>query len=215
MKRCLSFLAVLLLAAGGSPAHDMVQPDWRGGGEGITFQQWTFSDASNPAQPDVSVNPYGQAEAAINVGLMGEGWLESLGFDSQTGMWDIGGPDGSITLAIDNRPLELPYKEIWLQVTYYELMGNLPSIDVPGAQFISGQTITIEEDPILAGTGWFLDQSVWRIEPNPSSEQIILTGADMGSTIDQIVVDTICIPEPCTAILLLTGTWIGLRKRLK
>ena len=203
-----SFLMLVSVVAG---AHDLVEPDWRGL-EGTTFQHWTFDDGANPVELD---NAYGKAEATITVGEYGEGWLSDLGFSEQTGIWDIGGTDGNIVLDIDNRPEPLDYKEIWLQVTYYKFSGfsEVPAIDVVGADFVTAQTLTVEEDPLSPGNGWLLYQSVWKIEPNPMDERIILTGSIVGSRIDQIVVDTICVPEPATMGLLIVGGLMLLRKR--
>jgi len=204
-------VSLLMLMSAVASAHDVVWPDWRGQ-EGTTFQHWTFDDATNPVELD---NAYGTATATITPGEFGEGWLDELGFDEQEGIWDIGGTDGSIVLDIDNRPETDEFKEIWLQVTYYKFSGfsDVPTIEVVGADYVEGQTLVVEEDPYAPGNGWFLDQSIWRIEPNPMNEQIILTGALVGSRIDQIVVDTICIPEPATMGLFAIGGLLVLRKR--
>jgi hypothetical protein len=218
--RTRGMVRVLILAAGVlalmpivAAAHDLVEPDWRGN-DGTTFQQWTFDDNSNPVELD---NAYGTATATITVGEYGEGWQQGLGFGEVTGIWDIGGTDGEIVVDIDNRP-EAPadyYKEIWLQITYYTFagLGDVPTITIPGAEFLSGETLVVEEDPKFGGNGWFLDQTKWRIEPNPDYEQITLTGAPSGSVIDQIVVDTTCIPEPATIALLALGTLMLCRKK--
>jgi len=205
----LAILASMLLPVVAA-AHDVYIPDWRGL-DGTTYQQWRFDTPANPAVPEVINNEYGSASASITVGLMGSGWLDDPMLGTQTGIWDIGGDDGQILFDIDNRPLALDYKEIWLQVTYYQSMGGAPIIDAPGAQLISSQTVLIEED--IMGMGWYLDQSVWRIEPNPSHEKVILTGDPWGSVIDQIVVDTYCIPEPTSIGLLILGSFIAFKKR--
>lgn len=192
-------------------AHDVFVPDWRGL-DGTTYEQWWFGSDVNPAVPEFIDNDYGSAIALIIVGEYGSGWLDNPGLGTQTGMWDIGGSDGQIVLDIDNQPLALDYKQIWLQVTYYQSIGGAPIVDVPGAQLVSSQTVLIEED-MMPGMGWYLDQSIWRIEPNPSYEQIILTGNPGGSVIDQIVVDTYCIPEPASMALLIVGGFIAFKKQ--
>jgi len=200
----------VLLFSATAGAHDLVAPPWRGQ-EGTTYEEWRFDDDINPAVPEVINNLYGQATATITIGDLGEGWLYDLLGGSQTGYWDLGGEGGQITLDIDNRPEPLPYKEIWLQVTYYVGISVAPIVDVPGADLLSTQTILVEED--IFG-GWFLDQTVWRIEPNPPYEQIILmSDVSGGSVVDQIVVDTICIPEPASIGLLVLGGLMVLRKR--
>ena len=208
----LRILMLLVIFLSGIPsAYAVFVPEWRGL-EGTTYQQWRFDDDDNPAVPEVIDNDYGSASASITIGLMGTPeWMNDPGLGTQTGIWDIGGDDGSIVLDIDNRPLALDYKEIWVQVTYYESIGGAPDVGVVGAQFVSSQTALIEEDGALGA--WYLEKSIWRIEPNPSHEQVILTGNPYGSVIDQIVVDTYCIPEPASMALLALGGLTILRKR--
>ena len=208
----LRILMLLVIFLSGIPsAYAVFVPEWRGL-EGTTYQQWRFDDDDNPAVPEVIDNDYGNASASITIGLFGTlEWMDDPGLGTQTGIWDIGGDDGSIVLDIDNRPLALDYKEIWVQVTYYESIGGAPDVGVVGAQFVSSQTALIEEDGALGA--WYLEKSIWRIEPNPSHEQVILTGNPYGSVIDQIVVDTYCIPEPASMALLALGGLTILRKR--
>jgi len=182
----------------------MFQPDWRGQ-EGTTYQQWTFLDNDNPAAPEVISNDYGDAWADITVKENGAGWQDYLiTAPDRRGVWvDL----DSIVLEIANRPDPLDYKEIWLQVTYYEGSAVPPEITVPGATFLDMVTEDVgPTDP--TGASWIVQHSRWLIEPNPASETIILAPpqtAFFGITIDQIVVDTICIPEPATALLLVGG----------
>lgn len=183
-------------------------PDWQTdpkGQEPTTYQEWLFDDDDNPAVPEVISNPYGDAEATITVGVGGAGWVAS-GFGALTGYWDLSGDGGQIVLDIDNRPEPLPYKDIWVQVTYYTFLYEPPTVVVPGAEYLEGQTELVEGN-------WYLDLSKWRIEPNPAEEQIILTATGTGSLIDQIVVDTICIPEPATIALLGLGSLVLIRRK--
>ena len=206
------FLTIFLFIHSIAFSHDVIQPDWRGL-DGTTHQIWEFTTSGNPVLPDVDNNPYGDPTATITVGLLGEGWLETLGFGSQTGLWDLGDGGGQIVLDIPNRPEPLPYKEIRIQVTYFMDISQPPTIDVPGAAYVGGQTGVLIEDTGM-GSGWYLDLSIWRIEPNPSSEKIYLySSATWGTVIDQIVVDTICAPEPATICLLTIGGLFARGKR--
>ena len=208
MRRVIFAILLLMFLQVVPSAYAVFVPEWQGL-EGTTYQEWRFDSNDNPAVPEVIDNDYGDASASITVGVMGSGWLDSVG--TRTGIWDIDGEGGQIVLDIDNRPLALDYKEIWIQVIYYEGPTTAPIVSVPGADFISSQTVLVEPDEPWA---WYLEQTIWRIEPNPSYEQIILTGnPDWGSVIDQIVVDTYCIPEPMSIALLSLGSLIVLRKR--
>jgi hypothetical protein len=190
-------------------AHTLIDPPWASA-DGTTFQEWTFDDGDNPASPEVVRNDYGEAAALITAGDMGAGWMESLfGFGSQTGFWDLGSA-GTMVFDIDNRPEALPYKEIWVQVTYFLDLSAAPTVEIPGATLLDTQTVVVED---VGMGGWFLDQSSWRIEPNPPHEQIVLTSDLMwGSVIDQVAIHTICVPEP-TSIALLALSGIALLKR--
>lgn len=205
LKLVALILCVLMLMPVVVAATSLFPPDWRGQ-KGSTYQEWHFNDDDNPAMPEIIDNDYGDATATITTGYMSVGWLD-YGFEPPTGYWDLGGEGGQIVLGIDNRPELLPYKEIWVQVTYLEFVLTAPTVDVPGAIYIGGETR-------LVGDDWYLDLSKWRIVPNPASEQIILASHPRwGALIDQVVVDTICIPEPATIALLGLGALSLLRRK--
>jgi hypothetical protein len=187
-KHLILVLPVCLGVSLGGRAADLVQPDWRGQ-DGAAYQQWTFSNSANPVAPEIINNSYGAAQAAVTVGSFGSGWLNQLpGLGSMTGYWDVGGSGGKILLDIDNKPHASP-KEIWVQVTYFKDITEAPALQVPGAVYLRGQTLIVERVP--TGGDWVLEQSVWKIEPSPSHETIVLTSdPKWGSVIDQIVVDT-------------------------
>ena len=71
-----------------------------------------------------------------------------------------------------------------------------------------GQQIDVQPD------GWLILTKGWRIEPNPQSEEIYLEIFDSGADINYLIVNTICIPEPATVMLLALGviTWIRRRQ---
>ncbi len=204
---CLGVSVALALGISPASAHDVLGPDWRGlFPDQMTYQEWTFDDADNPAPPEVIINPFGDASADITVGDFSEGWFESLGgFGTQTGFWDIGGVGGQIVLDIDNAGTPNPVKEIWVQVTYWCDIQQAPTVEVPGGELVDFQPeYLIEHAP--AGGDWLLDLWVFQIRPNPDHEQIVITSdQDLGSVIDQIVVDTWCVPEPATLGLAVVG----------
>ncbi len=168
----------------------LFRPAWRGQ-QGTTYQQWTFDDDDNPAVPENILNSYGPASADITVKENGAGWQESLiTAPERTGVWvDL----DAVSLAIDNSPEALPYKEVWIQVTYYEGSAYPPAVEIDGAELLHSDSEDVgPSDPM--GNSWIVQHSRWRLEPNPTHEVITLApGAQpFGMTIDQIVVDTIC-----------------------
>jgi hypothetical protein len=205
--RVLSAFFLCLMAVPSVWAHDLVSPPWRGLYPGYTtYQEWTFDDAEDPAAPEVIDNPFGGASADITVGDFGEGWFDSLsGYGTQTGFWDIGGAGGQIVLDIDNGPDPNPWKEIWIQVTYWQDLQQAPTVDVSGGALVDHVSGLLVES-VPTGGNWLLDVWVFRTEPNPTHEQIIIASdPSWGSVIDQIVVDTYCVPEPATLLLLSLG----------
>ena len=206
-----------LVFAAPASAHDLRGPDWRGLHPGyMTYQEWSFDDSDDPALPEVIINPFGTAGADITLGAFGEGWFESLsGYGSQTGFWDIGGEGGQIVLDIDNGPERNPWKEIWVQVTYWKDIQQAPTVAVPGGYYVGGEKEVLVEH-VATGGDWLLDVWVFRIEPNPEHEQIVISSdPDWGSLIDQVVVDTWCVPEPATVSLLLLGGLVILARRCR
>jgi len=194
-------------------ADDVIIPPWRGM-PGSTVQEWDFTTDANPALPENYANPYGTPSATISLGFAASGYWETYPPipGGRVGVWDIGrGIDeedpaiGRITLVIPNTVNTDPtsYKEIWVQVTYYKDLTMAPIVEVPGGVLLGGESRRIEIVPMWGE--WWLDQTMWRIEPNPTQETILITGHDWGSMIDQVVVDTICIPEPATMSLVGVG----------
>jgi hypothetical protein len=204
---------------GVAQADDLFPPPWRGD-PGSTFQHWTFDDDDNPAEPEFWDNPYGTATATMS-GPMAN-WLGSDGFPRE-GLW---GDLDAMDLWVPDHPEPLPYKDIWLQVTYmYVNLGvfqyRAPTVDIPGAEYLEGDDVFLEyNNPDFPELGeWRLQFSKWRIEPNPPEETIALTWPPFGGewprgVVDQVVVDTICIPEPAgLALLVLGGALLMVRRR--
>ena len=182
----------------GALTADAATPAWRGV-TGSTYQTWSFGSNANPAPPDPSNNAYGQASAAITVGLYGSGWLFTLpGLGTLSGYWDLGGPGGKITLDIPNGPTTLSYKKIWVQVTAFRDITQLPLVTIPGAELVGTQTLLFQHVP--TGGDWYTVVTRWRLRPNPGQEQVqVTTDPAWGAVVDQVVVDTIafaCNPTP-------------------
>lgn len=214
--RCFGVVLALCFAVGGAAlAHDLYPPEWRDS-DGATFQHWTFSTDANPAAPEVVRNAYGDPTAVITVGDMGIGWVDVdiFGYGSMSGVWDLGS-GGTIDLYVPNRPTPGPYKDIWVQITYLLDPFDAPEVNVIGAELIGEPESQIVEE--LPGFGqWICAVSKWRIYPNPDNEIVQITAGNFGSVIDQIVVDTKCVPEPSCMVSLLAGgvgLVIGRRRR--
>jgi hypothetical protein len=185
------FAGPLTIALG----HDLAPPGWRGQAN-TTYQEWRFTTGATPTPPDASSNPYGAPTANITVGRYGSGWLNQIpGLGTQQGYWDLGGTNGRILITLPNTPDPARYTEVWVQVTYFQDITKAPFVNVPGGQLVSSQILTVEH--VSTGGDWFLGQSIWRIAPSASAEQVdITTDTSWGAVVDQVVVDAIALPVP-------------------
>ena len=185
---------------------EWLPPPWRGE-PNSTLQVWEFDTGENPAQPDLDENPFGTAEATVygefDFPLPDTWWIDD-GIDGHQGVWNIG---GMIGLFIPNDPVLRPLKKIRLQLIYDG--GHTTDPDVPfdpwitvvasdGATTTDFQTVAETVlDPVFTQVTYDIV-----LEPNPSEEMIWIQPRYCQLYIDAIVVDTICVPEPASFILL-------------
>jgi hypothetical protein len=197
-------LLICVVAAGPALADDLLPPDWRGA-PSSTLQIWEFPTDDNPVEPDVSANPFGTALATI----YGEFefpnrdtfWIaEDYG---HVGVWNIG---GSIGLEIPNDPEPRAQKLIRLQLTYD---GGPPPEPAPRIDVVAaaGGVVTDFQlvEQIILDDVYVHDTYDIVLEPNPNSETIWVLPRYCQIYIDQIVVDTLCVPEPSTLVSLIAG----------
>ena len=195
----------------------LAAPIWRTDPPGqatTTYQEWTFDtdpigwqmgDPPPVLNPEVDLNTYGDPTATlVLIGDLFPGWLE-LGLDRQ-GVWFS--DDMGITLDIPNSDIVNEYKEIWIE------LGYKGDFDGASINTENGETITDLGHTIVPDGGqWNILTIGWLIEPNPTSETIHFDLSDSGVYLNYIIVDTICIPEPTTLLLLGLGCLGLIRKR--
>jgi hypothetical protein len=115
-------------------------------------------------------------------------------------MWPL---SGTIEITIPNRPEPLPYKDIWGQLTWArQVESSAPVV----WEMNSGVHGTVIHDMVLGPTGYPAPNDFWyhttyqiHLEPNPACEIVKIDGT---LVVDQLVIDTICVPEPGTLALL-------------
>ncbi len=177
---------------------------------GSTYQQWGSENGfSAPLFID---NEFGEPD------LTAEGFVEVVGTgpfgEENKPFWHCDAEEGIITILVPNSPHENMIKKILLQVT----STRAPEVAVvggPGPGYSSGTFETGLGDvqhlhgPGFHGSGpWYTYSYGLTIEPNPERETITMT-FNQCTYIEQIDIDTICIPEP-TAVALLGLGALGL-----
>ena len=182
----------------------------------FTHQQWEFSTSQNPipAEPGY-VNPNGEPSALVYGDAI---WIDDPSDyfpTARRGMWVVGGFDvptsAWVELTVPNDPL-LPEKLVWLQITYF--LTGAPGASYDADLVPSGsEVVTVVPGSEVAydvpgESGWFYFEKMWSIQPQPAEEVITATinlPAMAVLAMDEVAVDTICIPEPATLSLLAVG----------
>lgn len=199
MKRVFAFLLVICALSPIVLADDLVPPGWRGM-DGTTFAIWEFDTDDPTPVPNVVDNPFGETVLTVQTGVGQSYWQE---WGGRQGIWPL---SGMVEIKIDNSPIANPYKEIWVQLTWSaQTTYGEPVIK----EIISGENATLISDDIIGLTGESVGDGLWHhsvysiiIEPNPAFETIVISGSIM---LDELVIDTICIPEPTTMAMLAIG----------
>lgn len=215
-KRLMYLVIALAATAMGSQAmaDDLFPPPWRGGPLS-TLAEWEFFGPLNPIPPDGALPVIvgdGMGPGVVPLATMSGAiaWFPSFDGD---GAWLGTGPpgiDGYIDLLIPNWIDQEPLKIIQVQMTIQPQGGNPPR---PHVESISASDplgidsvvrMSVVERLIDPLNFIFHRTEIWKIRPNPDWEQIrIAVPAD--SYVDQIVVDTISIPEPASMALVLVA----------
>lgn len=199
MKRfilvCMTVAVVFGCSVASVRADDIYPPPWQRGQTNTTFQDWTFTSNLNPSPADVAFyNPNGTAYA--NITGTGNSWQQF--FDNHNGVWILSGTNSSMDLGIPNTPYDATrVKYLWTQITWEpDADQDTPVVMVNGIPVSAFTTY-------LVGNGnW--KQSVYQttLVPNPQYEDVVITGSYY---LGEVVVDTICIPEPSSLALLALG----------
>jgi len=178
----------------------------------FTHQSWQFSSATSPTPPDNYFNPFGNPLLGIHGDHID--WRTNL--ESRSGVWMMENGFAQIEGIIPNEQNDDLVKEVWIQAT---LLSNIPDelpldifFEFPAADYTVTPKLS-RTDP--ADDGWIYHTFVFEIESQPEWEVASLNfniPNNQYIAIDELDIDTRCIPEPTTLSLLLLGGF-GLRTR--
>ncbi len=213
MKKLATILVVacLILAAGAAArADDLLPPEWRGQ-PGTTVQEWEFYDPYTFEEPDGDLyyNPYGTPSCSMTSG----GWVNQEGSGRRGILYGNSLLDIEGTFTIPNDPDPNNEKLIRVQVTYTGSPTVVPSPVIRASVddvYYSGElveTVQLEKRPSV-DQYWFLDVYDITIPFNPDTEKVHLSFVPSGTGtgyLDQVVIDTYCVPEPASLALLISG----------
>lgn len=197
----LFLLCTLTLALGPTivSADDFSPPPWDRAHPRAITAEWEFATPANPAPPAGPLTNVGTkgsgsvvTSALITGGPAGLGW----GIGDGDGGWFFPG-GGDILFTVDNVIDTEPVKHLKIQITHTPGLGLF--LDPLGAANL-GATGSIPGAVIELSEGVGHTSFVWNMFPNPPWEvfRLLVTGP---GEIDQIVVDTISIPEPSSFVL--------------
>ena len=203
----ITFALSLCLVSMGVAQADYYNPPGWDNNPYFTHQSWQFDTNANPSAPTTDNNPFGVA----GYEAMGATWHGS--FEGRSGVWQY--DEMSWTdFEVPNEPV-LPIKEVWFQATYWTDTGGQISEDSeifadPVGGVVTFARVSREE----IGGGWYHDTWMGTIIPQPSLEKFVIF-FDGTAYVDQVDIDTRCVPIPCTVLLLGSGLigFVGIRRR--
>jgi len=231
MVRLLSaFVVVLILAAPAVCAAappDVQDPPWRGQWS-TTYQYWEFLDdnpGGDPAIPGTGVTPDGPGPLDEGPPYIPgylpstelwvdpfEPWIDLDPASGRQGIWPL---SGIIDVVVDNHNPPNDKKIVWIQLVWAErIPGQHPHAPIITVVHQDGYITTLPElvgnEHVPLGDDWYESTYTWEIYPNPVDERFNISGDIL---VDQLIIDTWCIPEPATIGLLILGGLILFRWR--
>jgi hypothetical protein len=173
---------------------------WERGAAGSTWQEWDFSNITDPYAPENYYNPYGKPTAdftGTNIELKSGQWVGNQLFSS---------------IFVPNNPEQNAIKTIWFEMVYKSDQQITPAVSV----FEDGQNENYVVTNIYSkvtdlAEGWKVMPVGWTIKPNPAQEWFTFTLAEKSASelvVDYISIDTLC-AVPAPGAILLTGLGVS------
>jgi len=190
-------------------------PGWHTGQQRAATFHWEFHDAplgGGIVDMNGPLTSVGDDPGAVPA-IIGEMRGSDVYWDQDLEAWFF--PfGGEIWLAVGNAvdaPEYAEYKDFWIQITFdinYMVTPELPGVTgVTGYLDSGGQVFGQAVDPAvfsLVGERLLGLREHWRTTPESDWEEITIS-VSAETTVYQVVVDTVSMPEPGTAALLIFG----------
>jgi hypothetical protein len=193
MRQILTSVMVLGVLAAPVLADDLNPPRWRGL-PGTTLQEWEFNTADPDPMPNLYVS-YGLQPSPAHVSPDST-WVPT--WNGEQGVWML--LTGIIDVPIWNYPEPNPEKWIQVQLTWQPGDGVVGP-PIPTVEEIQwGYSSNLVHQVSLPGNNIWT-HSIYEIymQPNPNHEVVQISGDII---VSELVIDTYCVPEPSTLVLL-------------
>lgn len=221
VAKILLICGLALGLAGPVMGEDIWDPPWDMTLPNQTTQEWQCEghafytgEGMRPIDYD---NPYGEPSLTV-FGDWAGGWqVAPDGSGTEIPTWHVGPDGGTIEITIENNPHDNLKKLIFWQITSTKSptpTGSPPTTNPPASSHSTPYS------PIQHGnTPWYTYNGLIEIIPNPEKEVITFPDLVECTHIEEIVIKTICIPEPASFTLLALGGilglgWYGWRRRM-
>jgi hypothetical protein len=190
-------------------AEDIWPPYWRGEWS-TTSQVWEFRTPDNPVAPDGPATGGQPPLPSTMLHVFPGPGMEWIPFDpdapERMGIWPL---SGVMDVVVDNHDPH-PENEKWLsmQLTWKpQEVGREPEVRLT---YPDGLPIQLSADGNFGFPGeWWMTQYTYKLPVNPPEEFITISGL---INVDELVIDTWCVPEPATLCLLALGGLAIMRK---
>ena len=206
---------------------DQFPPDWRGN-FGTVTAGWDYWGPEGLGPRTVMLSEPQLIQA--NPGGFADPWPAWAHFNSSVYVHDdIGGRQsvlevneyGTLSFRLANYDVPNPIKYLQLQITFRQSMGAPMTFDVgswtgdpgdPPWNFPNTVAAVVDQS-YDHGDGWQTNSYWITFEPNPIYEGFGINFTGYPAFIDQVVIDTWCIPEPASLSLLAVGCLLLTRRR--
>lgn len=194
---------------GAALADDLRPPPWVRNQPNTTAQEWDFFTPQQPLPADGNSVPLFNPNG-VPLLLPGSGFQWHPTFGGRGGVYELFG-GGTMVFEIPNSPNPNLHKDIWVQVTYLFGAGDTGITLTPFGPVVANPT---SQGNIPLPGGWIHGTFSYLLNPQPAVEYWqIVNNTPTTLYIDQVVIDTRCVPEPATMATMGLGVALLIARR--